>query len=93
MKILSSLNMYTFWCELLIFASIFVYFLVLLIENYIPGLDDEIYGIFAPMMSQPITYFALLFMFFSTFTIDKIIAAVRKRVQTHYELKEEAMLE
>lgn len=50
MKILGSLNMYGVYCELLIFASVCVYFLVLYIENTVIGFP-EIFGLFDPLMT------------------------------------------
>jgi hypothetical protein len=87
MKILGSLNTFNFWTELLIFLSILCYFLVLLFESEVDAFP-QLSGVFVPMMSQPITYFAFIFMTFSTFTIDKIIGGIRQAVESHYERKE-----
>lgn len=53
----------------------------------------ELYGIFSPMMSQPVTYFSLLFMFFITSTVDKITVSIKKRLEEYYEKEEQRRLQ
>ncbi|CDW78607.1 phospholipid-translocating p-type flippase family protein [Stylonychia lemnae] len=88
MKILNSLNIFGFWCELLVFLSILVYFLVLLIESQIISFP-EIFGLFGPIMGQPVTYFSLLFMLFLTSTVDKITTYVTYQIINYKDNKEE----
>ena len=42
------------------------------------------------MMTQPITYFSLVFMTFIAFTVDKIIFKIRVTLEDFHDRKEEA---
>jgi hypothetical protein len=92
MTIFASLNMYGIVCEVLLFLSILVYFLVLFILNNVATIP-QLYGIFEPMMLHPITYLSFFFMFFVPFTIDRMIGAVKDALEAIQNRREQEQIE
>jgi hypothetical protein len=86
-KLLDSLNNYTFWGEFLIVLSIGGYFLVYWLENKLVDVP-ELFGTFKPVVEHPVTYTSLFLCGMSIFTIDIMIHKTKKFVDKKLKIKE-----
>ena len=76
-RLLNSFNNYTGWGELLCMLSIMAYFLLYYIESFFSEFP-QLYQMFVPVMTFPLTLLGLFLTLMMIFTIDPIFEYVRK---------------